>query len=103
MKQERVQEVVYRAIDSLNSQLATGDTLEKSPDAPLYGGSSSLESLDFVTLIMEVEEKVREEFGVDLTITNENLLSKEKSPFSTVGNLTKYLANLLNDPEDATT
>jgi acyl carrier protein len=98
MEQERVQEVVYRAIDSMNSQLPDGAPIEKSPDAPLYGGSSSLESLDFVTLIMEVEEKVRDEFGVELTIADENLLSKEKSPFTTVGNLTKYLTRLLNNP-----
>jgi acyl carrier protein len=102
MEPQRVQEVVYRAIDSLNSQLPSGVTIEKSPDAPLYGGSSSLESLDFVTLIMEVEEKVRDEFGVELTIADENLLSKEKSPFTTIGNLTKYLADLLNNPEEST-
>jgi acyl carrier protein len=98
MEQERVQEVVYRAIDSMNSQLPDGAIIEKSTDAPLYGGSSSLESLEFVTLIMEVEEKVRDEFGVELTIADENLLSKEKSPFTTVGNLTKYLTKLLNNP-----
>jgi len=97
MEQARVQEVVYRAIDSMNTQLSSGVAIEKSPDAPLYGGSSSLESLDFVTLIMEVEEKVKEEFGVELTIADENLLSKEKSPFTTVRNLTEYLTTLLQE------
>ena len=92
---EKVRNVVYSAVDSLNKQLPKGVSVDKSPDAPLYGKSSRLESLDFVTLIMEVEEKVKEEFGVDITIADEDLLSKEKSPFSTIGTLTEYLAELL--------
>jgi acyl carrier protein len=98
MDENRLGEAIYRAIDVVNSQLPPGIKLDKSMDAALYGGSSSLESLDFVTFIMEVEEKVNEEFGVEITIADENLLSKEKSPFATVGSLTKYLANLLSNP-----
>lgn len=97
---ERVRNVVYSAVDSLNKQLPKGVSVDKSLDAPLYGKSSKLESLDFVTLIMEVEEKVKEEFGVDITIADEDLLSKEKSPFSTIGTLTEYLAELLVDSEN---
>ena len=96
MDENRLREAIYRAIDALNTQLPAGVKLEKSMDAPLYGGSSKLESLDFVTFIMEVEEKVNEEFGVDITIADENLLSKEKSPFSTVNTLNDYLKEILN-------
>jgi acyl carrier protein len=99
MEEERLQAAIYRAIDSLNTQLPPGVKLDKSMQAPLYGPSSKLESLDFVTFIMEVEEKVNEEFGADITIADENLLSKEKSPFATVRTLNDYLADLLeHDP-----
>jgi len=67
----------------------------KSPDAPLYGATGKLESLDFVTFIMEVEEKIKREFGVDITIADENLLSKEKSPFSSLRTLIEYLEEIL--------
>lgn len=94
---ERVTRAVYSAVDELNSKLPSGVRIEKSPDAPLYGKAGKLESLDFVTFIMEVEEKVRDEFGVDVMITDENLLSKEKSPFSTLGTLTEYLEGVLKE------
>ncbi len=94
---ERIVSAVYSAVDDLNDQLPAGVAIEKSPDAPLYGKSGKLESLDFVTFIMEVEEKVRAEFGVDVMITDENLLSKEKSPFSTLGTLTEYLEGVLKE------
>ena len=92
---ERITAAVYAAVDELNSQLPKGAQIEKSPDAPLYGTEGKLESLDFVTFIMEVEDKIKTEFGVDLTIADENLLSKEKSPFSNLRTLIEYLDELL--------
>lgn len=91
---EKILQVVYGAIDELNKQLPAGVTIDKSLHAPLYGQAGKLESLDFVTLIMEVEEKIKGEFGIELTITDENLLSREKSPFATVQALTDYLSEL---------
>src|SRR5436190_21600375 len=94
-QQERISKAVFTAVDELNDQLPQGVHIEKSLDAPLYGSSGKLESLDFVTLIMEVEEKINAEFGTDITIADENLLSKEKSPFSTLGTLIEYLQELV--------
>ena len=94
---ERIRKAVYAAVDELNQQLPGGVQVEKSLEAPLYGASGKLESLDFVTLIMEVEGKVNAEFGTDITIADDNLLSKEKSPFSTLGTLIDYLQELLKE------
>jgi len=94
---ERITNAVLAAVDEVNQQLPGGVQIEKSLDAPLYGSSGKLESLDFVTLIMEVEEKINAEFGTDITIADENLLSKQKSPFSTLGTLIEYLQDLLKE------
>jgi acyl carrier protein len=99
---ERISKAVYAAVDELNEQLPKGVQVEKSLDAPLYGTSGKLESLDFVTLIMEVEEKINAEFGTDITIADENLLSKQKSPFSTLGTLIEYLEEVLKQEASAT-
>lgn len=94
---ERVLSAVYSAVDQLNKQLPAGVVIEKSLDAPLYGKSGKLESLDFVTFIMEVEERVRDEFGIDVMVADENLLSKDRSPFSTLGTLTDYLEGVIEN------
>jgi len=96
---ERISKAVFAAVDEVNEQLPKGVHIEKSLDAPLYGASGKLESLDFVTLIMEVEEKINAEFGTDITIADDNLLSKEKSPFSTLGTLIEYLRELLQEQD----
>lgn len=100
---ERIRKAVYSAIDELNSQLPPGVSVEKSLDAPLYGATGKLESLDFVTLVMEVEEKINAEFGTDITIADEHLLSREKSPFSTVQTLIEYLEEVLKNERGAST
>lgn len=96
---ERISKAVFAAVDEVNEQLPQGVSIEKSLDAPLYGASGKLESLDFVTLIMEVEEKINAEFGTDITIADDNLLSKEKSPFSTLGTLIEYLHDLVKEQD----
>jgi acyl carrier protein len=98
---ERISKAVFSAVDELNKQLPAGVSVEKSLDAPLYGAGGKLESLDFVTLIMEVEEKINAEFGTSITIADENLLSKEKSPFSTLQTLIDYLDELLKQQDGA--
>ncbi|SRR6266436_1028231 len=98
---ERISKTVFSAVDELNTQLPAGVSVEKSLDAPLYGAGGKLESLDFVTLIMEVEEKINAEFGTDITIADENLLSKAKSPFSTLRTLIEYLEKLLKQPGES--
>jgi len=100
---ERVSQAVFSAVDELNKQLPAGVSVEKSLDAPLYGAGGKLESLDFVTLIMEVEEKINAEFGTNITIADEDLLSKAKSPFSTLRTLIEYLEELVKQPGSAAT
>ncbi|PYS52863.1 MAG: hypothetical protein DMF68_00730 [Acidobacteria bacterium] len=94
---ERIVQAVESAVDELNRRLPAGMKIEKSLDEPLYGKSGKLESLDFVTFIMEVEEKIGEEFGINVMVTDEKLLSKQESPFSTLGALTEYLEEVLKE------
>lgn len=99
MTQEKIVNAVYAAVDELNPQLPKQTRIEKSMDAPLYGAAGKLESLDFVTFIMEVEEKIKSEFGEEITIADENLLSREKSPFATLGTLVEYLSDVLGEKD----
>ena len=93
---ERILQAVYRAVDELNKQLPKGVSVNKEPDAVLYGSTGKLESIDVVTLIMEVEDEIKAQFGTSITIADDRAMSLENSPFRTVGTLTDYVAELLN-------
>jgi acyl carrier protein len=93
---ERIERVVYEAIDELNKHLPKGTRVEKSPAAALYGPDGALESLDFVDFIMDVESRVGSEFGIDVMLTDDDLLSKQRSPFATVGTLVEHLQGVVS-------
>jgi acyl carrier protein len=90
-------QAIYRAVDELNRQLPKAVHVGKSANSPLYGKSSKLESIDLVTLMIEVEEKIKEEFGIPITIANERAMSQEDSPFLSIGSLTDFIAELLKE------
>ena len=98
-KRARLELAVYGAIDELNKQLPKGSQVEKAPDAQLYSTEGKLESLAFLTFIMEVESRIQDEFGIELLLTDDNLLSKQKSPFATLGTLIEYLEQLVSDDD----
>lgn len=93
--QEKLVKAIFAAVDELNDQLPKGVLVAKSLDAPLYGPGSSLESLDLVNLIIEVEEKVKDAFGVSITIADDRAVSAQDSPFVTLGALTNYVSGLI--------
>jgi D-alanine--poly(phosphoribitol) ligase subunit 2 len=64
-------------------------------DAPLYGGRGLLDSLQLVTLVIAVEEAVDDHFGVSITLADERALSRERSPFRTVGSFAEYVEERL--------
>ncbi|MBA2705768.1 MAG: hypothetical protein H0U60_18165 [Blastocatellia bacterium] len=94
---EKIMKAIYGAVDEINRKLPKAVQLEKSPETILYGKSSAFEtSLDFVEFIMEVEEKIKEDFNLEIAIrVDDDLISKENSPFTTLGSLTDYLESLL--------
>lgn len=94
---DQIVAAVYRAIDELNKQLPKGVHVEKSLDAPLYGKNGRLESIDVVTLIMEVEDQIRDELGISITIADDRAMSQQNSPFLTIQTLTDYVTELLTE------
>ena len=94
----KVLNLIYDAIDEVNQQLPPGQPLEKSPDTVLFGKSSRLDSLGLVNLVVGIEQRVGDEFGVAVMLANEKAFSQKSSPFRTVGSLAEYVDALLKEP-----
>mgnify|MGYP006199255913 CR=1 FL=1 len=55
------------------------------------------DSLGFINLITAIEENIDDELDLVVTIIGEKSMSKENSPFQTVGTLIEYLQELVNE------
>lgn len=63
----------------------------------LVGKQAVLDSLALVTMIVDLEQRVEEEFGIIITLTDDRAMSQRSSPFRTVGSLTAYLEELVGE------
>lgn len=73
-----------------------GSLTQLKESIPLIGTDSPLDSLDLVTLIIELEEKLKEEYNISSTLANEYAMSQKNSPFQTIESLTDYICILIH-------
>jgi len=92
---EKINDTIFKAIDEINLQSEDENKLEKKTDTILYGKNSRLDSLGLVNLIVEVEQKIQDELGESIDLTDEKALSQKNSPFLSVQTLSDYIASLL--------
>jgi acyl carrier protein len=94
---QKVVAAINSAIDDLNEVLEPAEQLAKSADVALIGQDASLDSLGLVNLIVLVEEKIQQQFGVGITLVDERAMSQSKSPFRTLGTLAEFVQEQLAD------
>ena len=96
----RIIEIIAAALEDMRDEYETIELAEPVEKTPLFGRRSSLDSLGLVSLIVDVEERVSEEFGRDIVLVDEKAMSQKVSPFLSVGSLARYIDNLLGKSEN---
>jgi acyl carrier protein len=94
---EPVVDAVNSAVDDLNEILDPEERLAKSPEVALIGKDARLDSLGLVNLIVLVEEKIQQRFGLGITLVDERAMSQSTSPFRTLGSLADFVEEQLKD------
>ncbi|MBI2478225.1 MAG: hypothetical protein HYV60_06165 [Planctomycetia bacterium] len=90
---EQVREVVWEAIDEANEDLDPGEQIDR--DGILYGRGGVLDSLGLVNLLLAIEERLSDRFGIRVTLASDKAMSRERSPFRTTKALASFVEELL--------
>lgn len=98
---QRVVELIYEAIDSINDTLPDQRQLDKAEGTVLFGSGTTLDSLGLVNLLVSFEQQVIDEVGVPITLADERAMSQRNSPFRTVDTLADYAMQLIQESADA--
>lgn len=93
VKKTDVMKIIFDCIDEFNQ--INGTNIKQSQDTVLYGEGSELDSIDFVSLIVSIEDSIHNEFDTLISLTAEKAMSKRNSPFRTIDTLTDYVIELL--------
>jgi acyl carrier protein len=94
---DRVIKVIYSALDLINSEKGSEGKLIESEETSLMGPASSLDSFELVGLVLSLESKIAEEFGVAVTLADEKAMSQRSSPFRTVATMADYIVHVIEE------
>lgn len=95
---EKVIKVIIDSIDELNDEFDE-ILVEAKKEAVLFGEGSNLDSMDFVNLVMILEEKLTDELDISISILSEKAFSKSQSPFRSVEILSDYIIELMGSDD----
>ena len=95
MDRTRIQSIVLDAVAQANQTRVADQQLQVSPDAPLFGAPSPLDSLGLVALLIDIEEAFDNE-GHAIVLSDERALSQSRSPFRSIPALVEYIQTLVS-------
>lgn len=87
-------EAVAVVLDSYRQAIAEAGVEgadEPTEATSLVGPGSLIDSMGLVSVVLDVEQRLEEQFGVAVSLMNEQALSRRNSPFRTVGSLADYV------------
>ncbi len=93
---EKVIQAIYAAIDEVNQMMPESQQLDKSIETIILDGSGgALDSQGLINFTVATEEKIETVFGIEISLTDENIFLQETSPLKNIGTLADYISSLL--------
>ena len=68
-------------------------------DTPLFGREGIFDSMGLVTMVVEVEEAIADEFGVEIALADHRAMSEEKSPYTNISALAAFAQRLIDEAQ----
>ena len=95
LERQQIEVIIVAAIRMINLAREPDHQVAEASTAVLYGTGSSLDSLGLVSLLIEVEEGLRDE-GIVVSLSDERAVSQKRSPFRDVPSLVQFIENSLS-------
>ena len=93
----QVDQILFAAIEEINEQLPSNQTIKADKSTMLFGKDGVLDSLTLVNLIVAAEQKVQEILNIAITLADERAMSQKNSPFKSVESLASYIVVLVKE------
>ena len=90
---EKVEQIVFCIIknntEGLNVGVINYETL-------LLAEGSAIDSMTIVSIVVDLESELSEAFKKEISLSDDNAMSRKISPYENVKNLVEYIMELLN-------
>lgn len=96
MTEEKIEKMILEALNNINESISENNKIQISVNTILFGRNSEIDSLALVSLVVDLETTLSEEFGSDISLTDDRAMTREKSPFTDVMSLKEYIFELVS-------
>ena len=100
-------EAIDLVIDALKESIdaeADSEQVRKvtcaSADTKLFGAEGLLDSLGVVILLTDLEERLDDEYDVEISLASDVTMSTTRSPFRSVSSLAKYIVSAVEEKSE---
>ena len=93
----KIKEIIIEVLASLNEDLKKETLNNPTDDTKLYGSNEALDSVALVMLITDLEDRISDEFQIDIVLADEKAMSQRTSPFRNIKSLTMYIQKILEE------
>jgi hypothetical protein len=88
---ESLLQCIKDSLEEVNTMREEAIPLDEMNEVHLYGDTGVFDSMQLVSFLTVVEEKIADNLGLSITIVSEKAVSRKISPFSNVDTLVDYL------------
>ena len=99
---DTISSIIKDAILELNEELDYDHLRAPSDATVIFEGDDSLDSLSLVSLIVDIEARVGDNFDVEVVLASEKAMSMKNSPYRNVGALTQFVLDELSGEQSVT-
>ena len=94
---EKAIKIIQESCDSLHRGGLIDDELIINEDTHILGGKSVFDSIGFITLFSEIEEKIQEKTNLEIFLILDEISDFDiNSPFLSVGTIASYIVEKTN-------
>ena len=91
---EIVDAVIFQALEAVNLEREPDDQVSISSSTALFGVDAALDSLEFVSVITDVETAINVDHGLGVSLADDRAMTRPLSPYTTVTTLRDYILEL---------
>ncbi len=88
--------IVTSNVKTLMETFSDEDKFEVNEETVLFGPNSSIDSLSLVAVIVDLESTLSLDYDLDISLTDDRAMMREKSPFDSVASLVEYIDEIVN-------
>lgn len=96
LNKQTTTKIILQTLNDLVDTLPEDQKFNPDENTRLFGAGSLIDSLTLVSFIVELESILSTEYNVDIILTDDRAMTRQKSPFDSVNDLSDYIIEITN-------